>query len=348
MRKFLALATVIALPLTAACGVHQDTAPSPSGPAELGLSLKLLANPDRVPMDGVSGSAVQVIAFDAGGHPIAVQVHLDVNPAGFGTLLSANFNNDVMTSTDLTRPTTVTFVPPGAITGTPFTVTLSATMVGPNAVTSATQQVSVVVAPAAFLNPLAPQPVAVITPTPPAQSFGVGKLITFDASGSCGTAFVGSVCPGTSPITKYVWNFGDNSAPSNFVNVTHAYGLQGSYNVVLTVTNAQGRSSSVVQAIVIQTASAPTAVYNVSPQPPIKVSSGNPNANFNASQSTAAAGHAIVNYAWNFGDGTTATTTTPFVSHFYGVPNNTYITTLTVTDDIGQSSTSSQNVSVIP
>src|SRR6266850_243937 len=234
MRKFLALTTVIALPLSAACGVHQATAPTPSGPAELGLSLKLLANPDRVPQDGVSGAAVQVIAFDAGGHAIAVQVHLDVNPAGFGTLLSANFNNDVMTTTDATRPTIVTFVPPGSITGTPFTVTISATMVGPNSVTAATQQVSLVVAPAAAISPLAPQPVAVITPTPPAQAFGVGKLITFDASGSCGTAIVSGTCPGTSPITKYTWSFGDNSAPSNSVTVTHSYGLQGSYNVALT------------------------------------------------------------------------------------------------------------------
>src|SRR5438105_1431891 len=155
MRKFLALATLIALPLSAACGVHQDTQPSPSGPALTGLSLQLSASPDRVPQDGVTGSAVIVKAFDAGGHPIAVQVHLDINPAGFGTLLSANSNNDVMTTTDATRPTTVTFVPPGSITGTPFTVTISATMVGPNSVTAATQQVAVVVAPAAAISLLA-------------------------------------------------------------------------------------------------------------------------------------------------------------------------------------------------
>ena len=39
----------------------------------------------------------------------------------------------------------------------------------------------------------------------------------------------------------------------------------------------------------------------------------------------------IVSYHWDFGDGSTATTSTPYVSHFYG-PGEYYVT-LTVTDN---------------
>ena len=56
------------------------------------------------------------------------------------------------------------------------------------------------------------------------------------------------------------------------------------------------------QSIIVVVVAAPTAVFSVSPTPVVK----NVAVNFNAAASTVAAGHAIVQYAWNFGDGTTA------------------------------------------
>jgi DNA-binding beta-propeller fold protein YncE len=47
---------------------------------------------------------------------------------------------------------------------------------------------------------------------------------------------------------------------------------------------------------------------------------------------------AIATYAWNFGDGKTATTTQPLVSHSYANPG-TYVVTLTLTDAAGTSTT---------
>ena len=44
----------------------------------------------------------------------------------------------------------------------------------------------------------------------------------------------------------------------------------------------------------------------------------------------------IVRYQWNFGDGTSATTTTPTIVHPYPLETNTYYTSLTVTDNEGK------------
>jgi PKD repeat protein len=67
--------------------------------------------------------------------------------------------------------------------------------------------------------------------------------------------------------------------------------------------------------------------------------------NFNASGSTPGTGRTIVNYSWDFGDGLMKTgvrTTHDFT------PSGVYLVTLTVTDDLGQTATSAQPVTVRP
>ena len=114
MRKLLALTTIVALPLIAGCTVHQDAAPSAaSGPAEAGLSLKILASPDRLLQDGLQSSRIAVTAFDAAGQPIAANVRLAVSPFNFGTLSAAT----ITTRADLANPVFVTYIPPAASTG---------------------------------------------------------------------------------------------------------------------------------------------------------------------------------------------------------------------------------------
>src|SRR5438128_177655 len=58
---------------------------------------------------------------------------------------------------------------------------------------------------------------------------------------------------------------------------------------------------------------------------------------FDASASTVAYG-TITSYAWNFGDGSSATTSTPTTTHSYAAPG-TYAATLTETDSAGPSTT---------
>jgi len=67
---------------------------------------------------------------------------------------------------------------------------------------------------------------------------------------------------------------------------------------------------------------------------------------FNASDSISPIG-TIATYAWDFGDGTTVTTTTPIVNHTYNAPGS-YNAVLTVTNSAGTSTTKvflSQNMS---
>ncbi len=56
----------------------------------------------------------------------------------------------------------------------------------------------------------------------------------------------------------------------------------------------------------------------------------------NASGSKAATGHNIVDYAWDFGDGTSGSGVT--VQHTFTLPQG-YNVTLVVTDDIGRTTT---------
>lgn len=335
MRKLLVVAA-LSIPLAAGCTVHQDTAPSPAGPSELALSLKMAANPDHIAQDGSQSVAVSVTAYDAGGHPIAVQVHLTVSPSGFGSL-STDANGNLITTTDASHPTTVTYIPPAATTGSAQTVTITGTMVGPNSVTSSTQQVSIAVTPAVAISGSAPSPVISVSP---AATVVTGQTITFDGSGSCGSAFVSGACPGTTAITSYVWSFGDGSSATGSI-VTHTYAA-GTFTATLTVTNDKGLSASTTKSVTAAKFDAPSAKFVISPSP---AGIGGTTV-FDGSQSTAASGHSIVKYVWVFGDSTGSTTTTgPTVSHVYSL-GGSYNPTLTVTDDLGQTASTSTALTV--
>ena len=67
---------------------------------------------------------------------------------------------------------------------------------------------------------------------------------------------------------------------------------------------------------------------------------------FNASDSTPGTGRTIVNYSWDFGDGS-RTKTGVTTSHDFG-PTGIFLVTLTVTDDLGKTVTSSQPITVRP
>jgi PKD repeat protein len=95
----------------------------------------------------------------------------------------------------------------------------------------------------------------------------------------------------------------------------------------------------------------PTASFFFTPVAPI--TAGQTPVTFNAEASRDSDG-TIASYAWNFGDGTSPQSgTTPTVLHVF--PDNpdlrcvnaTYAVQLTVTDDKGESSSTSQQVTVI-
>ena len=82
------------------------------------------------------------------------------------------------------------------------------------------------------------------------------------------------------------------------------------------------------------TTPAPTVSFVFSPAAPVVTQ----NIFFNASASKAAAGHSIVGYRWDFGDGKIDTTSGISVSHQYALAG-TFNVSLTVTDEVGAKDT---------
>jgi PKD repeat protein len=123
------------------------------------------------------------------------------------------------------------------------------------------------------------------------------------------------------------------------------YGLLGTYNVVLTVTDHLGRTStSEPKAVAVASAADPTASLVASPTAPranIDV------VNFNASASKAVVGRTIVEYSFDFGDGSPIVSGPgPTVQHLYGAAKS-YTVTLRVTDDAGRVGVATTTVGVV-
>ncbi len=160
------------------------------------------------------------------------------------------------------------------------------------------------------------------------QSGDEGDLFTFVGSGSSDT-------DGT--IVFYDWDFGDGGIASG-VTATHAYADNGTYTVTLTVTDDEGATDTDT-AIVTVANVAPTAVAGG----PYSGEAGTPIA---FTGSVVDPGSADTHtFAWDFGDGTTATGQT--VSHAYSAAGG-YTATLTVTDKDGGVGTDTATVTVTP
>lgn len=138
-------------------------------------------------------------------------------------------------------------------------------------------------------------------------------------------------------ITSYQWDFGDGSSGSG-MTVTHSYSDAGTYTVILTVTDDTGNQANVSKTVTVSENSAPTASFVYSPSGP-KV---NETVYFNASASSDPDG-TIDNYAWDFGDGSTGSGVN--TSHQYTAAG-TYTVVLVVTDNSGNTTSTSQTVTV--
>jgi PKD repeat protein len=137
-------------------------------------------------------------------------------------------------------------------------------------------------------------------------------------------------------IVSYEWDLGDTSTGTG-VTTTRTYAADGVYTVILAVTDDQGASGTISQEVSV-------AAGNQSPTAQIAtpVSCIDLTCDFDGSGSTDPDGN-IVSYAWDFGDGATATGVT--ASHTYALAG-TYSVTLTVTDGAGASAATTQVVTV--
>jgi len=160
----------------------------------------------------------------------------------------------------------------------------------------------------------------------------IGDSVLFDASLSTDD-------DGT--IVSYDWSFGDTGTfSSSSPTATHSYTIDGDFTVILTVTDDQGNTTVCSQSITVGS-EAPDCDFTASPNP----ADVGESVNFNASASTDDDG-TIDNYAWDFGDGNTLDPNTdPTVSHAYQ-NSGTFIVTLTLTDNDGNTSTCTESVVV--
>lgn len=163
---------------------------------------------------------------------------------------------------------------------------------------------------------------------------GVGEDVIFNGSAST------AVAPRT--IVSYVWQLGTGSTRSG-MTTRHTYNTPGTYNVTLTVTDDAGNKGTTSQAVEVGTDSPGglQALFTYSPTSP----TAGTTVNFNASTSTSA--DPIVEYRWDFGNGSTAVRTTPTVAHTFGT-SGTYVVTLRIKDRDGRTAIKTENVNVLP
>jgi len=143
-------------------------------------------------------------------------------------------------------------------------------------------------------------------------------------------SFAGQGKRGTAPYT-YSWDFGDGQTGSGQFT-SHIYTDPGSYTVTLTVTDSLNQTSQDTHLKINISSStglsATAQASTTSGKVPLTV-------DFTA---VAQGGVPSYTYVWNFGDGTTETTTNTTISHTYTTPG-TYTAVLTVKDAVNAQTT---------
>ncbi len=140
-------------------------------------------------------------------------------------------------------------------------------------------------------------------------------------------------------IVSYAWDFGDGATATGATPAAHTYAAAGTYTVGLTVTDDDGATHTTTKPVTVTT----TPPVNTPPVARITTTTSELQVSADGSTSTDADG-TIVSYAWDFGDGATATGATP-AAHTYAAAG-TYTVGLTVTDDDGATHTTTKPVTV--
>jgi hypothetical protein len=185
-----------------------------------------------------------------------------------------------------------------------------------------------------------PQASFIFTP----EKIFANATVTFDASFSTPEGY-------NDQITKYKWDFGDGT-PKQTTTVSyinHNYLQGGVFLVTLNVTDGEGLWCVTSKPLTVYPEFGPTANFTWTPILPFN----NEFVTFNASGSTpgwcakTSSFSPIVNYTWNFGDGTgNITTTSTAISHIFGVEGN-FTVKLLVTDACGRTNIKSAIVQVL-
>jgi PKD repeat protein len=142
-------------------------------------------------------------------------------------------------------------------------------------------------------------------------------------------------------IVEYRWNFGDGSGVYLEENPSHAFDDVGNFSITLTVEDNDGLAETVETYCIIELP--PNILPQAEATGPNEGTAESP-ISFSSSGSSDTDGE-IVEYLWDFGDGTTSTEANP--THTFE-EEGTYTITLTVTDDRGDTAIDSYTLTVEP
>ncbi len=171
-------------------------------------------------------------------------------------------------------------------------------------------------------------PLANLVVAPPAVR--VGRPVAFDASTSADP---------DGAITDYAFDFGDGTRVNGTsATASHAYAAPETYAATLTVTDDEGATDAAQATVTVLANVPPTAVATVWPG-----ETGTLDTMFLFDGANSTDDVAIVAYAWDLGDGWTATGAG--VEHRYAA-KGPYTVTLTVTDDEGAACAATLSVRV--
>lgn len=173
-------------------------------------------------------------------------------------------------------------------------------------------------------------------PAPPQPAFTVSgsgpspRTATFDASATTASA----------PAT-FEWDFGDGSGGTG-PTPSHVYSQPGAYAASLKVTDANGLTRTETEQVIVEspTNQAPTAAFTAF-APNQNVTNG---ALHVSAEGSSDSDGVVQSHQWDFGDATTASG--PTAVHMYAAPGPKTVT-LTVTDNQGASSSTSQTIQVL-
>ena len=132
------------------------------------------------------------------------------------------------------------------------------------------------------------------------------------------------------PLAAWSWSFGDGTTGSGST-IDHDYSAPGTYTVTLTVTDAQGATATTTRS---------ATVVNAPPKAAFTAAVAKLSVAVDATTSSDSDG-TVASYAWDFGDGSTATGAT--TSHTY-VDAGDHTLRLTVTDNDGAKDTTTRAV----
>jgi PKD repeat protein len=322
-RAFSLSAIVVAALAVASCTMQKQEAPPWTGPSGFGTTVEVRIDPDVLLGDGASHAVVKVDAFDEYGQPypnlrLTVDTRVQGNVVAFGSLSHRTITTDSKGHAELV------YTAPHVVNE-DVLVDIALTPIGTNAANQIPRSAQLRLIPTG--NPLPPAdlvPQFTLSSQTPAQ----GQIVVFNAQTSTGS------------IVKYLWDFGDGRSAEG-QTVMHAYSDMGSYLVKLTLVDPAGRTASATQSIVVGQSEAPKAAFTFSPSDP----QPHDEIVFNASASTAAPGRRIIEYLWDFGDGSQPVRAGDRVTKAYA-QERTYNVTLVVTDDLGRTGVVTQPVPV--